>query len=101
MRKAERAPAHLTPASRKLWARLLEEFSMDDAAARMLLTSALEARDRAEAARLSIAADGLTVRDRFGQTKPHPLLAAERDAHGMMVRALRALRLAPDVVGDE
>ena len=45
------------------------------------------------AAILEAARDGQTVEDRFGQAKPHPLLAAERDARAQMLAALRALDL--------
>ncbi|MDE2452760.1 MAG: hypothetical protein KGL43_04140 [Burkholderiales bacterium] len=92
------APAHLTARSKKLWVRLRDEYQLDDAAAEMLLLSALEARDRADQAREAIRQAGLLVLDRFGQARANPACALERDAHGVMVRSLRALRLAPDAL---
>jgi hypothetical protein len=41
----------------------------------------------------AIERDGMTVLDRFGQRKAHPLLPAERDARAQMLAALRALNL--------
>ena len=41
----------------------------------------------------------MTMQDRWGQTKPHPLLATERDARAGFLAGMRALGL--DVVGSE
>jgi hypothetical protein len=37
--------------------------------------------------------DGLVVSDRFGQQKPHPAAAIERDSKQTLLRNLRALNL--------
>jgi phage terminase small subunit len=37
--------------------------------------------------------DGQMITDRFGQMKPHPLLATERNARGQMLAALKQLEL--------
>ena len=64
----------------------------------MLLQTALEALDRMRDCQRAIAADGLTVKDRFDKPKPHPLLVTERDARSQMLLALKQLNLdiAPD-----
>ena len=53
----------------------------------------MEALDRTEACRLQIEKDGQIVKDRFGQQKPHPLLAVERDARAAFVVCLKNLQL--------
>lgn len=88
-------PKHLSADARRLWTRLCTDFHLDDAAANALLRAACEAFDRVEQCRKAIASSGPVVTDRFGQSKPHPLLAVERDARGQMIMALRAMRLAP------
>jgi hypothetical protein len=72
---------------------LTSEYDISDAAGLAILRTALEARDRAEAARLAIDTDGLTVTDKFGQTKPHPLLPIERDSRAGFIVAMKALCL--------
>lgn len=89
-------PSHLGAVGRALWAEVQAEFEVDDAAGRALLQSACEARDRIEAARKAIDEHGVVVTDRFGELRPNPATSVEHQARGAMVRALSALRLAPD-----
>jgi len=89
------APAHLSAAAKKLWARLTADFHLDDAAGMLLLQSACEAFDRLQEARRLIDKEGAIVRDRWGQAKSHPACGIERDARGQMHGALRLLKLAP------
>ena len=49
--------------------------------------------DRAAARRQRVETEGLTVADRFGIARPHPLLATERDCRTAFLRALAALGL--------
>lgn len=91
-----KAPGHLGPAGRKLWKRLLDEYEIDDPAGLTLLQSACESADRIEAARKSIEEAGVVVRDRFGELRSNPACAIEHAAKMQLVRALRALRLAPE-----
>jgi hypothetical protein len=58
-----------------------------------LLTLAAEALDRAEEARELLARAGTFYRDRFGQPKPHPAVAVERDARVAFARLPRELDL--------
>lgn len=97
-KRSSTTPSHLSTAAQQLWTRLRREYELDDAAAEVLLLSALEARDRAAEARERIDKEGLTVEDRFGQAKPHPLLAVERDSKSTMHAALRQLHLGPESV---
>jgi len=91
-------PAHLAAPEAKLWRELAAEYSFSDPASLALLQSAMESHGRARKCREAVDADGETVLDRFQQVKPHPLLAAERDARAAFLQAMRLLRL--DVAGD-
>ncbi len=89
----QKAPSHLTAEAKKIWGEILDEYSIDDAAGLRILRVALEAFDRAQAARATIDGDGMTVKDKFGQTKPHPLLPIERDSRAAFLAGLKALNL--------
>ncbi len=65
-----------------------------------VLQVAGEAWDRKEAARLQLAGEGLTLRDRFGTVKAHPAVAIERDARTAFIRAVRELALNDDDAPD-
>jgi P27 family predicted phage terminase small subunit len=94
-------PGHLSAASKRLWKAILEDWPISDRAHLALLQTALESRDRAERCRRQIDKAGETVQDRFGQTKPHPLLTAERDSRSAFITAVKALGLDPEKVEDE
>ena len=87
---APAAPKHLTDASKAIWKTIFRDYQIDSAA-EMLLVAILEARDRREEARAAIAKDGAVQTDRFGQKKPHPAIAIERDAATTMMRGWRLL----------
>lgn len=93
-------PEHLGTAGRDLWRSLAAEYGIGDAAGMALLTSAAECLDRVTQARAEIERDGLTIRDRFGQPKPHPAAAIERDARGGLLAALKALNLDVEPLND-
>ena len=86
-------PSDLGAAGRELWQRLTADYRIDDRAGQAVLGVACRAADRAETCRVAVAKDGLVVRDRFRQTRPHPLLAVERSARAQMLAALRQLSL--------
>lgn len=79
--------------ARGWWDRIQAESDITDPPGLLLLQSALEALDRMRQAQAAIAADGLVVRDRFGQPKAHPATVTERDSRAAMLAALKALNL--------
>jgi phage terminase small subunit len=89
----EPVPADLGAAGGELWARLTTDYRLEDEAGRAVLSVACRAADRAESCRLAVAKAGLVVKDRFRQTRPHPLLAVERAARAQLLHALRQLQL--------
>jgi hypothetical protein len=56
-----------------------------------LLETACRAHDRAEQCRRVVNREGLTVVDRFGQAKVHPLLTEERQQRDLCRRAISSL----------
>ena len=86
-------PDHLEPPEAALWAKVVSQFHFSDAASLSLLQAAMEGHQRARRCREIIDRDGEAVADRFGQTKAHPLLHAERDAKTAFYAGLRHLNL--------
>ena len=87
------APRHLEKIERDLWAELVCTFDFGDAASQAILGSALEAHQRARRCRETVDRDGEAIKDRFGQTRVHPLLNAERDARAAFLAGMRVLNL--------
>ena len=92
-RDIPRAPTHLDPIERRLWRDIVSTFAFADIASQSMLRSALEAHQRARKCREAIDRDGEAIRDRWNQIKPHPLLAAERDARAAFLSAMKSLNL--------
>jgi hypothetical protein len=94
-RAAPRSPPdHLEPPEAALWDSIVGQFVIDDDASQSLLLAALEAHARARRCRATIDTQGEVVVDRWNQTKPHPLLAAERGARDSFCKCMRALNLS-------
>lgn len=94
-----RPPGHLSKAAKALWRALHAEWNIPDAGSIAILVSALESYDRCQLARRTLAADGLTIRDKFGQVKVHPLCSVVRDAEAGFRAALRQIGI--DKLPDE
>jgi len=60
---------------------------------RKLAVSAAQALDRAGEAQERLQQDGTYVQDRFGQLRPHPAVAVERDGRAAFTRIVLAMRL--------
>ena len=86
-------PKHLSPEARALFKSIADDYQIVDAAGLKILTVACQAFDRAQAARATIDQEGMTITDKFGQTKPHPLLTCERDSRAAFLAGLKALNL--------
>lgn len=93
MKNSTRPPGHLSKEARKFWKDLLAEYGIDDVAGLKILRVALESFDRAQSAREAIYRDGMTVIDKAGQVKSHPLLPVERDSRAAFLSGLKALNL--------
>lgn len=87
------APQHLCKAGASLWVRLHAEFVIDDEGGKLLLQTTCEAFCRMREAQALIDAEGAVLADRFGQRKPHPAVAIERDSRTAMLASLKQLGL--------
>lgn len=93
MKTTNKTPSHLSKEAKAIWRDIIEEYSIEDVAGLRILRVALEAYDRAQAAREAIDSEGMTVKDKFQQIKPHPLLPIERDSRAAFLAGLKALNL--------
>ena len=85
-------PASLSEESQKLFTAMAERrclWGRTDALA--LLENCLLQKDRAEALKAILDAEGMLKDDRFGQAKAHPLLLPERQARAMFAKLERDL----------
>ncbi len=93
------APRHLSKEAKKIWRDLTSEFDIEDSAGLRILRITLESYDRAQKARIQIDLEGMTLKDRYGQTKPHPLLATERDSRAAFLAGIKTLNLDIEPLG--
>ncbi|NLB82180.1 MAG: hypothetical protein GX800_11370 [Clostridiaceae bacterium] len=91
-------PKSLRSEGKRFYQKIMLDYSIDDEAGKALLQTASEAWDRCKDAQSIIRKDGLILIDRFGQKKPHPACAIERDSRAAVVSALKALNLSPGVM---
>ncbi len=93
------APRHLSKRARAFWRSIVADY---DLAPHQLevLRRLCEAADRCDQARELVAAEGLTVTDRYDQTKPHPAVNIERDARLAVARLTRELCLDDEAPAD-
>ena len=101
----KRLPGHLEPATRKWINKIRREYVLEERHTKLLILAG-EALDRGAAARELVAAEGMVIKDRFGQSRPHPAVAIERDCRIGFCRLLKEVGLddeeAPEpVIPDE
>lgn len=92
--KQPEAPKHLRADSRKWFSAVVNTYELTDAELR-LLRLACEAWDRTQQAREALAKHGLVITDRYGQARPRPEVAIERDSRAAFARLVAQLAL-PD-----
>src|SRR5215207_1920914 len=90
-------PSDLGELGQKLWRSIMEEYSIDDAGGRELLTQACKALDRAEACAEHIKRDGEVIRTKAGP-KDHPALKHELANRAFVVRTLARLGLDVEAI---
>ena len=93
MTKALTAPEGLSREAKRLWSDICSEYCVEDSAGKRLLQTACEALDLMRKAEAAVERDGLTVKDRYGAIRGHPMLGTIRDARAAMMGAIRALGL--------
>ena len=85
-------PDHLQASGCDLWTSTLIEWSLTDADIVLLLT-ACECVGRLVQIRDALATDGIVLTDPSGRKRSHPLLAAEAQIQGVLLRAWGQLDL--------
>lgn len=93
MKQKPKPPQSLTDHAAKFFARVVDDYAVDDAAGLELVAQAAHALDRAEAARALVTLHGVAVVDRWGQLKTNPATLALRDAEASFRASLKALGL--------
>lgn len=88
-------PPHLSKRAKALWRSIAAGYLLAPHQLE-ILRRGCEASDRADAALALLKKAGLTETDRFGQRRPHPAVAIERDARLAEARLLRELALSPE-----
>jgi P27 family predicted phage terminase small subunit len=91
--KGPTAPVWLEEPTRNWWLRVVAKHDLLDEHHLRLLTLACEAWDRGQSARMKIAEEGATYKNRFGDPVAHPAVKIEHDARLDFVRILRELNL--------
>jgi P27 family predicted phage terminase small subunit len=89
----KRPPRHLSDEGKNWWKQLYDEYQIQDSAGLLILLTLSEAFDRMRQAQEVILKEGQQVQDRFSQSKPHPLIAVERDCRTAILAGLRALNI--------
>jgi P27 family predicted phage terminase small subunit len=91
-------PKSLKSEGKKFYQKIAMDYSIDDEAGKALLLAASEAWQRCRQAQKLISKEGIVLADRFGQKKPHPACAIERDSRQQVISALKALNLNPGAI---
>ena len=89
-------PADLSEESRALWPGLAADVRATTGGAvvdYLVLADALRAQDRLAQVRATLAVEGVTIAGSKGQTRPHPLLIAERTLRRDVAEAFARLGL--------
>lgn len=95
-KQAVKPPGHLKTAGKRLWSHVNEMFDLEDHD-RVLLTALCETVDRKNQAEKALKAHGsLTFTNRYGELKPHPLVAIIRDCNVLIARLRRELALSEE-----
>ena len=87
-----KAPRHLKAATRRWWAAVVNDWTLEAHHIR-LLTLAAEAWDRGQEARALVAKDGLCVATKAGGPRLHPAVRVQQEAEIGFARLIRELDL--------
>jgi phage terminase small subunit len=91
-KRHKQCPAGLNDEAKLLWGHVTEGWQLDEPGF-ALLRNACMALTRLRHVQKTLREDGLTVKDRFGQLRAHPLLSAERDAASSFRHDIKSLNL--------
>lgn len=86
-------PEFLGKTGRNFWFKVHGDYVLQDAHHLRLLANACRALDVIEAAREQVKADGLVVKNRFGELREHPSANTERQSMQLFRQTIRELGL--------
>jgi hypothetical protein len=86
-------PRGLKKAGQALWNDIQAQYGISDPGGISHLVTACRSEDDIQRMRKSVAKDGDMTKDRFGQKREHPLLAAIRGLEAVKRQALKSLNL--------
>ncbi|OPY71293.1 MAG: Phage terminase, small subunit [Syntrophorhabdus sp. PtaU1.Bin050] len=84
-------PKTLSKEGKSLWKQLVTEYGIVDRGGLAILQAGLEALCQMRNAEAIIKSDGLTITDRWGQVKSHPLCSVVRDCRNQYLTSLKLL----------
>ena len=88
-----RAPSNLSKKSQTWWRKIVDEYGIADSGGLLILKTLCEALDTALEAQRVLDDQGITIKDRFGAIKSHPLCAVLRDARAQVYMGVKSLNL--------
>jgi phage terminase small subunit len=86
-------PEHLADQAQTLWKTLHRTYIIDKPATLLLLTTLVESWDRARQCREAVKDQPLTIVDKHGGVRVHPLIVEERNCREQVSRLARVLRI--------
>jgi hypothetical protein len=86
-------PADLSVESADWFRRIVREYGIADESGLLILAQGMRAYDRSNEARGILKKEGLTVTDRYGQTRPHPAASVETASTRNFLACMKALNL--------
>jgi phage terminase small subunit len=86
-------PLHLSSGARRLWRALFAAHKFDLPSSQLLLAALCEAYDRGLSCRKALDGQPLTIVDKHGGVRVHPLIVEERQCREQVARLARVLRI--------
>jgi P27 family predicted phage terminase small subunit len=83
-------PSSLSAAAQAFWRSITSSYELQEHHV-AILNEALFSWDRCQEARSLIDAEGITLKDRFGQARLNPAVPVEKDQRTLYLRAMREL----------
>lgn len=93
MKKTPSPPKHLSASAARLWRQLFEAYVFSAPASVLLLSTLCEAWDLARTCREALEGQPLTITDKHGGVRVHPLVVEERQCREQVARLARVLRI--------
>jgi P27 family predicted phage terminase small subunit len=90
---AAKPPKTLSAEAKRFYKSVIAEYAVDDCVGLHYLAQAATAYDEVLRAEAVVRKEGLTTKDKWGQTKQHPIVPTLRDSRNAMLKCIRAMNL--------